>query len=147
MSGHSKIYLLRITHISWEGFLPEGSAIPPRETSYSFIKNGIFITNKLEQLQSDIDECWYCFDHKKRLKRTSDKIFDGFFCSEEEIFELIRKNEKWHDIERDLAIFKEKQKGKYLQELGENYGIDFTTVSVIVKKVQGAINYWKGKLF
>ena len=73
--------------------------------------------------------------------------FDTFKCSEAEIFTLIRKNKRWHDIERDLTIYQEKKKGKYLQELADNFGIDFSTVSGIVTKVSGAISYYKGKLF
>ena len=73
--------------------------------------------------------------------------FDTFKCSEEEIFTLIKKNAKWHDIERNLTIYQEKKRGKYLQEIGDNFGINFSTVSGVVTKVQGAINRWKGKLF
>ncbi len=73
--------------------------------------------------------------------------FDMFRYSEEEIYALIRAKAKWHDIERDLLIYQEKQKGKYLRELAEEFGIKFNSVSDVVKKVQSAINFYKGKLF
>lgn len=73
--------------------------------------------------------------------------FDTFKCSEEDIFTLIRKNKRWHDIERDITIYQERVKGKQLQELADEFGICFNTVSGIGKKVLGAVNYYKGKLF
>lgn len=81
-------------------------------------------------------------------KQTFDTLkFDTFRYSEEDIFTLIRKNKRWRDIERDLTIYQERKKGKYLQELADNFGIDFTTVSGIAKRVLGAVGYYKGKLF
>jgi predicted DNA-binding protein YlxM (UPF0122 family) len=77
----------------------------------------------------------------------SELYFEEFETTEVQIFDLIRKNEKWHDINRDLTIYQERQKGKYLQELADNVGIKFNSISMIVKKVQSAINYYKGKLF
>ena len=114
------------------------------------IKKGYLITNQLEDLDRDIKECHHCFlqeKEKKRPKNILDLYFEDFSHTDEQVFNLIRKNAKWHDIERDLAIYHEKKGGKYLQEIAEIFRIDFTTVSVIVKKVLGAINYWKGKLF
>lgn len=114
------------------------------------IKNGYLITNQLDDFNSNIGECYYCFlkeKEKKHPKTPFDIIFISFSYNVEQIFNLIRKNERWRNIERDLTIYHEKKRGKYLQEIAENFGIDFTTVSVIVKKVSGAINYWKGKLF
>lgn len=114
------------------------------------IREGYLITHQLDELHYEIGECYYDFLNEKEQRQPQtpfDIIFTNFFYSDEQIFNLIRKNAKWHDIKRDLAIYQEKKKGKYLKEIGENFGIDFTTVSVIVKKVQGAINYWKGKLF
>jgi len=114
------------------------------------IKEGYLITNQLDELNYDIGECYYCFlkeKEKKRIQTPFDLTFINFSYNMEQIFSLIRKNAKWHNIERDLTIYQEKKKGKYLQEIGENFRIDFTTVSVIVKKVSGAVNYWKGKSF
>lgn len=114
------------------------------------IKEGYLITNQLDELNYNIGDCIYCFLKEKEKKRSQtpfDITFINFSYTDEHIFNLIRKNAKWHDIERDLAIYQEKKGGKYLQEIAENFGIDFTTVSVIVKKVSGAINYYKGKLF
>jgi hypothetical protein len=114
------------------------------------IRKGYLITNQLEDLDRDIKECRYCFlqeKERKRPKNILDLYFEDFSHTDEQVFNLIRKNAKWHDIERDIAIFQERQKGKYLKEIAEIFRIDFTTVSIIVKKVSGAINYWKGKLF
>lgn len=77
----------------------------------------------------------------------SELYFEGFEIIESKIFDLIRKNKKWHDIDRDLTIYQERQKGKYLQELADNFGVKFNSISMVVKKVQSAINYYKGKLF
>lgn len=114
------------------------------------IEKGYLITHQLDDFHRDIGECYYCFLKEKEQKHPQtpfDIIFINFSYNIEQIFNLIKKNAKWHDVKRDLSIYHEKKRGKYLQEIGENFGIDFTTVSVIVKKVQGAINYWKGKLF
>lgn len=77
----------------------------------------------------------------------SELNFEGFGTTEIQIFDLIRKNKKWHDIDRDLTIYQERQKGKYLQELADAFGVKFNSISMIVKKVQSAINHYKGKLF
>lgn len=114
------------------------------------IKNGYLITNQLDNFNYDIGECRYCFlKEKEELhpKSVSDIHFKDFSYTDEQVFNLIRKNVKWHDIERDLAIFQERQKGKYLKEIAETLRIKITAVSMVIKKVQGAINYWKGKLF
>ena len=114
------------------------------------IREGYLITHQLDELHYEIGECYYDFLNEKEQKHSQtpfDIIFINFSCTDDQIFNLIKKNAKWHDVKRDLSIYHEKKRGKYLQEIGENFGIDFTTVSVIVKKVQGAINYWKGKLF
>ena len=73
--------------------------------------------------------------------------FSGFIINEEEIFTLIRKNERWLDLERDLIIYRERKKGKYLQDLADNFGIKYNSVSMVDKKVSGAVSYWKGKKF
>ena len=81
------------------------------------------------------------------ITEVSKHLFVGFTFTEDQLFDLIRKNEKWHDIDRDLTIYQEKKKGKYLQELADNFGIKFNSISMVCKKVQGTVNYWKGKLF
>ncbi|KKN61164.1 hypothetical protein LCGC14_0524590 [marine sediment metagenome] len=85
---------------------------------------------------------------KPKIKRTPSQLyFSDFSFTEEQIFNIIRKNEKWHDVERDITIYRERQKGKYLDELAENFGIKFNSISMVLKKVSGSINLYKGKLF
>jgi hypothetical protein len=114
------------------------------------IKKGYLITNQLEDLDRDIKECRDCFlreKERKRPKNILDLNFEDFSYTDEQVFNLIRKNAKWYDIERDIAIFQERQKGKYLKEIAKNLRIKLRAVSMVVKKVQGAVNYWQGKLF
>ena len=114
------------------------------------IKNGYLITNQLDNINYNIGDCHYCLlqeKEKKRPKSISGIDFKGFSYTDEQAFNLIRKNAKWHDIARDIAIYQERQKGKYLKEIAEKLRIKLRAVSMVVKKVQGAINYWKGKEF
>ena len=114
------------------------------------IKKGYLITNQLDDLNYNIGDCHYCIlkeKEKKHPKNISDLYFEDFSCTDEQIFNLIRKNAKWHDIDRDLTIYQEREKGKYLQEIADNFGVKFNSISMVVKKVQSAINYYKGKLF
>ena len=114
------------------------------------IKKGYLITNQLNLLNIYLGDCHYCLlkeKERKCPKNILDIYFKDFSYTDEHIFNLIRKNVKWHDIERDLAIFQERQKGKYLKEIAETLRIKLRAVSMVIKKVQGAINYWKGKLF
>ena len=88
------------------------------------------------------------------IEQTSDsnsEIDDGLFSNDfsytdDQVFNLIRKNVKWRNIERDITIFREGQEGKKQQEIGEVHRINHTTISGIITKVQGAVNYWKGIL-
>lgn len=83
-----------------------------------------------------------------KIERIPDWLyFFDFSFIEAQIFELIKKNEKWHDIDRDITIYRERKKGKYLQELADNFGIKFNSVSMVITKVRGAVNFFKGKLF
>ena len=114
------------------------------------IKKGYLITNQLDLLNVYLGDYHYCLlkeKERKCPKNILDIYFKDFSYTDEHIFNLIRKNVKWHDIERDLAIFQERQKGKYLKEIAETLKIKLRAVSMVIKKVQGAINYWKGKLF
>lgn len=73
--------------------------------------------------------------------------FSDFVCTDDQIFDLIRKSVNWRNIERDISIFRESQEGKKQQELADKYGVKFNTISMVITKVQGAVNRWKGKLF
>lgn len=114
------------------------------------LNQGYLVTGHLEELLDRVKEYEYDLEPEARKKppRTiSDLAFTDFNITQDTILSLIRKNEKWHDIDRDITVYQERQKGKYLQELADNFGIKFNSISMVVKKVQSAINYYKGKLF
>ena len=102
------------------------------------IKDGILSTGRVANIGACIEGCQECLEV---LKMEPAFWFRGFSFTDDQIFDLIRKNEKWRNIERDITIFREGQKGKNQQEIGENYGIKFTAVSKVITKVQGAVNY------
>jgi len=81
------------------------------------------------------------------LSNPSTIIFDSFKLDMDEVIDLIKKNERWQKTERDLSIYQERQKGRILQDIADNFNIGFTAVCNVEKKVRGAINYWKGKIF
>lgn len=90
------------------------------------------------------------FEKLKNLllnKDPSQIKFDDFIIENEDLYALLRKNEKWYDFNRDLSIYLERSEGKYIQELADQFNMKRTAVSMVIKKVSGAINYWKGKLF
>lgn len=88
------------------------------------------------------------FKNPPKIKNNPQHIsFSGFSFTKNQIFELIKKNENWHNIERDIVIYQERQKGRYLHEIAENVDIKDKAISVVIKKVSGAVNYYKGKLF
>lgn len=114
------------------------------------VNKGYLVTGNLMDIFNNIKEYEYdiiCEEKRKHPKAIKDLDFRDFQYSNEQIFELIKKNEKWHDIKRDLTIYQERQKGKSLDELAMNFGIKFNSISMVVSKVQGAINYYQGKLF
>lgn len=83
---------------------------------------------------------------KVNLRKYLKPLFN-FEISEERLFSVIKKEVKWYNKERDIEIFKERKKGRLLEDLAEEYHINESTVSIIAKKVQGAVNYYKGKIF
>ena len=90
------------------------------------------------------------FDKLKNLllnKDPSQIKFDDFEIKNEDLYALLRKNEKWYDYNRDLSIYLERSEGKYLQELADQFNMKRTAVSMVIKKVSGALNYWRGKIF
>ena len=92
---------------------------------------------------------------EEMIEQTNDSnlvIYDGLFSNdfsytEDQIFDLIRKNEKWRNIERNISIFQEGEEGKKQQEIAVKYDRSYNRVSEIIKEVRGAVNYWKGILF
>lgn len=73
--------------------------------------------------------------------------FESFVLDMDEVIDLIKKNERWQKTDRDLSIYFERQKGRTLQDIADDYGIVYSTVSRIEDKVRGKVNYWKGKIF
>ena len=137
------------------------------EAYYRALKEGYLITSDLciliETIEEDIynlighidSDCSlinkpFNFDKLKNLLLNKDPgliKFDGFQINNEELYDLLRKNERWYDCARDISIYLERSKGKYLQELADQFHMKRTAVSMVIKKVQGAVNYWRGKLF
>ena len=72
-----------------------------------------------------------------------------FEYSEEKVLNLLRKEVNWRkaNIERDINIYKRRQEHKLLETIAKEYNLDVSSVSEIVKKVAGAINRYKGKMF
>jgi hypothetical protein len=67
----------------------------------------------------------------------------------EEIFEIIRKEKRFRKFERDIEIYKRRQKGELLDDLAEEYD-DLNSAQAINNvelKVQGAFSDYKGHLF
>ncbi len=114
------------------------------------VNKGYLVTGDLMEIFDHIKNYEYDIiyeEKRKNPKFLEDLDFRDFRYTNEQIFDLIRKNEKWHDINRDITIYQERKKGKYLDELAENFGIKFNSISMVLKKVSGSINYYKGKLF
>ncbi|MFW9878064.1 MAG: hypothetical protein ACFFG0_33705, partial [Candidatus Thorarchaeota archaeon] len=114
------------------------------------INQGYLTTGQLEIILNEIEDYEYdliCERKRTPSKGPTDLDFRDFSCSKSQIFDLIKKNESWHDVERDITIYQERNKGRYLHELAEDFGIKFNSISMVVNKVRGAVNYWKGKLF
>lgn len=127
---------------------------PDREKEYELCKqaveNGVLSTERICNLGNHIESCISCLWESKELEESQNlsiDVFKFFSYTDDQIYDLIRKNENWRDIERDITIFQEKQKSKSLQELADNFGIKFNSISMVLKKVRSAFNYYEGKLF
>ncbi len=87
-------------------------------------------------------------DFEYKFEKSEIKNKFRFVCSEKEVFDLIRKEVKWRDKERDIEIYKERQKGRLLEDIAEDYKtLQLKAIGNICTKVKGAINRYKGKLF
>lgn len=111
------------------------SYLGPLDDDLSLISNETFNFEKLKK------------NLQKKLKHPRYIIFDKFEVDQAALYNLIKKNEKWHDFTRDISLYEERQKGKYLNELGNQFRMSKSTISMAIKKVEGAINFYKGKLF
>jgi len=67
----------------------------------------------------------------------------------EKIFDIIRKEKKWRKFDRDIEIYKRREKGILLDDLAAEYD-DLNSAQAINNvelKVQAAFNYYKGHFF
>jgi len=87
-------------------------------------------------------------DKQKKQRKVGISSNFKFNYTEKELFDLIEKEVRWRDKGRDLAIYKERQKGTLVDNIAEQYnGLKQPAVSRIIKKVGGAISKYSGKLF
>ena len=132
------------------------------------LKKGYLITNQLEDISYDIEN--YAFDLYQsdsvdyalkiydirqdivRDNETNDDIsyLDSFSfkCNEDEVINIIKQEKNWREMDRDINIYKERQKGRLLKDIAGDYSnLNVPAISRIAKKVESAIGYYKGKLF
>ena len=108
-----------------------------------------FIVEVILQQQLKVDLYKDDITHEFNLDKIKKHIKSTFKWNytKEDIFNVVRNEANWLDIERDIAIYKERKKGVFIKELEKIYNLDKSTISVITKKVRGKINYIKGHLF
>ena len=66
--------------------------------------------------------------------------------SMEEIFKVIREESKWYDINREIEIWEKQNNGILYKDIAKDNDLSIPEISNIVKKVNGAINLYKGKI-
>lgn len=78
-------------------------------------------------------------------------IFEGFRWNYDidKIIEIVRREAKWRNIERDLSIYFKRQKGRFLKDIADDYNElkSYQAVENIIKKVKGYINRVSGLFF
>ena len=138
------------------------------EQCHNVLENGYLITKQLNEIISCIETIFIGDDGKriedigiimtdepgyediydiKKIKRAFKKDFN-FEYSEREVLDLIRKEANWRDIERDIEIYIEREKGRLLEDIAGDYKkLKLKAISNICTKVKGAIIRYKGKLF
>ena len=79
-------------------------------------------------------------DFKKDFKFTYNK---------EDLYSIIIKETKWRKPKRDFDIYERRIKGDFLQDIAKSYKelSNEQAVCRIAVKVEGAVNYYKGKMF
>ncbi len=110
---------------------------------YSLLDGEYLITQQLLDLKLSLELVEFTIQNNKNMQ----KIDFKFEYTEEDIYNLIRKEVKWRNTERDIEIYKEKQKGRLLTDIGKEFNLAYNSISDIVSKVWGAIGLYKGKLF
>ena len=73
--------------------------------------------------------------------------FRGFTLSLDKVFKTIKKEENWHNPEKDIQIFKLAEAGQTQAQIGKIFKLDRSSISGVIKKVRGKVNYYKGKYF
>ncbi|MBA7492886.1 hypothetical protein ES702_03439 [subsurface metagenome] len=119
------------------------------------------VTNQIHYIK------WVCEDLIKYERQYKEEIIDNFEekigsiekieyfkenfsfeYSEREVLDLILKEVNWRDIERDIEIYMERQKGRLLEDIAGDYKtLKLKAIGNICTKVKKAINHYKGKLF
>ncbi|MFW9972384.1 MAG: hypothetical protein ACFFDF_19520, partial [Candidatus Odinarchaeota archaeon] len=112
------------------------------ELCYKALEHGFSCSN----YESFIQQFFWCYG-EEGLTSIEALGFSDFMVSNNELLQLIKKNEKWYDIDRDWAIYQEREKERYVYEIAKDFNLKDTNVSMIIKKVKGAVSYYKGKLF
>jgi hypothetical protein len=78
----------------------------------------------------------------------NDKTLYKYSCTEEDLFKIIKKEVKWHHIERDFEIFEVKRAtGRLSEDIGEEYNLTADSINKICAKVKASIRYYKGIIF
>jgi len=123
------------------------------------------INNVLKKIHGTYDE-YYEYDKKKiirdfycdiiaeelGIKDKDDIIFYlnqfTFEYTEEKVLDLIRIEKNWRkaNIDRNINIFRMRQKGKLYDVIGKEFNLSVSSISEIVKDVKGAIRHYKGKM-
>jgi len=96
-------------------------------------------------------QLWDIYDFLEEMECSEEYRQENTFIfnfSEDEIIDIVKKEVNWRKKERDVEIYKKRIKNLLLNEIARQYeNLDYSSISKIVKKVEGAINYYKGKLF
>ena len=134
------------------------------EQCHNVLENGYLITKQLNEIISYIESI-FIGDDGKRIEDIDIIMTDGpgyedvydirknkrdfnFEYSEREVLDLIREEVNWRDIERDIEIYIEREKGRLLEDIAGDYKkLKLKAIGNICTKVKGAIIRYKGKLF
>jgi len=109
---------------------------------------GYLITQQLYDVYNSLRLMKYTIYNNRFRKKN---IFEQFKWQykKNEIIELVKKEVKWRNIERDFEVYFEREKGRLLEEIATYYD-DLNSkqaIEGIVGKVQGEINHYSGLLF
>lgn len=90
-------------------------------------------------------------DDKTTEYRGKGNIFERFKWNYDmnKIIEIVKKEAKWRNTERDFEIYFKRQKGIFLKDIADDYNElkSYQAVENIIKKVKGYINRVSGLVF